>query len=83
MASGAGGCADRNSTGAAEPAQNHRRPIHLHIIIAIIGGVPAFLFEKVPKGTVVQNFGDALYWPASLMTNVGSRLFVLTTAGTF
>ena len=40
-----------------------------------------FLLEAGAPGARIQDFGDALWWSAALVTTIGSELYPVTAAG--
>jgi voltage-gated potassium channel len=61
-----------------------RRTGQLAIISAmviLIGAALGFLLEAGAPGARVQDFGDALWWSAALVTTVSSELYPVTAAG--
>jgi voltage-gated potassium channel len=62
----------------------HRRLGQLAIISAmviLIGAALGFLLEAGTQGSRIQDFGDALWWSAALVTTIGSGLYPITTGG--
>jgi voltage-gated potassium channel len=50
-------------------------------MVILIGAALGFLFEAGAPGARIQDFGDALWWSAALITTVSSELYPVTAAG--
>jgi voltage-gated potassium channel len=50
-------------------------------MVMLIGAALGFLLEAGAQGSPIQDFGDALWWSAALVTTIGSELYPVTTAG--
>ena len=50
-------------------------------MVILIGATLGFLVEAGAPGTRIQDFGDALWWSAALVTTVSSELYPVTAAG--
>jgi hypothetical protein len=61
-------------------------PIHLHLrrrllliygatfVVAVIGSLAIFLFERHAPNTEIHTFGDALFWTSAQLLTVSSQL---------
>src|SRR5918999_4740085 len=47
----------------------------------LIGAALGFLLEAGVPGSRIEDFGDALWWSAALVTTIGSDLYPVTAAG--
>jgi voltage-gated potassium channel len=50
-------------------------------MVILIGAALGFLLEAGAPGARIQDFGDALWWSAALVTTVSSELYPVTAAG--
>ena len=50
-------------------------------MVILIGAALGFLLEAGAPGSRIQDFGDALWWSAALVTTIGSDLYPVTAAG--
>ena len=50
-------------------------------MVMLIGAALGFLVEAGAPGSPIEDFGDALWWSAALVTTIGSELYPVTTAG--
>ena len=50
-------------------------------MVILIGAALGFLLEAGAHGARIQDFGDALWWSAALVTTVSSELYPVTAAG--
>jgi voltage-gated potassium channel len=50
-------------------------------MVILIGAALGFLVEAGAPGARIQDFGDALWWSAALVTTVSSELYPVTAAG--
>ena len=50
-------------------------------MVILIGAALGFLLEAGAPGARIQNFGDALWWSAALVTTVSSEIYPVTAAG--
>lgn len=51
------------------------------VLVVLIGAAAGFILEAGAPGSQVENFGDALWWSAALVTTVGSEINPVTTGG--
>lgn len=51
------------------------------IMVILLGASVGYLIEADAPGTTIENFGDALWWAAALVTTVGSELYPVTAGG--
>ena len=50
-------------------------------MVILVGAALGFLLEAGAPGARIQDFGDALWWSAALVTTVSSELYPVTAAG--
>jgi voltage-gated potassium channel len=50
-------------------------------MVMLIGAALGFLLEAGAQGSPIEDFGDALWWSAALVTTIGSELYPVTAAG--
>ena len=50
-------------------------------MVILIGASLGFLLEAGAPGSRIEDFGDALWWSAALVTTIGSDLYPVTAAG--
>lgn len=50
-------------------------------MVVLVGAAVAFLLEEGAAGGNIENFGDALWWSAALITTVSSELYPVTVGG--
>ena len=50
-------------------------------MVILIGAALGFLLEAGASGSMIEDFGDALWWSAALVTTIGSDLYPVTAAG--
>src|SRR3712207_4349649 len=50
-------------------------------MVMLIGAALGFLLEVGAPGSPIEDFGDALWWSAALVTTIGSELYPVTAAG--
>jgi voltage-gated potassium channel len=50
-------------------------------MVMLVGAALGFLLEAGAPGSPIEDFGDALWWSAALVTTIGSELYPVTTAG--
>jgi voltage-gated potassium channel len=50
-------------------------------MVLLIGAALGFLLEAGAPGSRIQDFGDALWWSAALVTTIGNDLYPVTAAG--
>ncbi|MBA2691414.1 MAG: ion transporter [Rubrobacter sp.] len=50
-------------------------------MVVLVGAAVAFLLEEGATGGNIENFGDALWWSAALITTVSSELYPVTVGG--
>ena len=50
-------------------------------MVILIGAALGFLLEAGAPGSRIEDFGDALWWSAALVTTIGSDLYPVTAAG--
>ena len=50
-------------------------------MVILIGAALGFLLEAGAPGSMIEDFGDALWWSAALVTTIGSDLYPVTAAG--
>jgi voltage-gated potassium channel len=50
-------------------------------MVILIGAALGLLLESGAPESRIQDFGDALWWSAALVTTIGSELYPVTTAG--
>jgi voltage-gated potassium channel len=50
-------------------------------MVILIGAALGFLLEAGKPGSRIEDFGDALWWSAALVTTIGSDLYPVTAAG--
>jgi voltage-gated potassium channel len=50
-------------------------------MVILIGATLGFLLEAGAPGSRIEDFGDALWWSAALVTTIGSELYPVTAAG--
>lgn len=50
-------------------------------MVMLIGAALGYLLEAGAPGSPIENFGDALWWSAALVTTIGSELYPVTAAG--
>ena len=50
-------------------------------LVILIGAAAGFILEAGAPGSQMQNFGDALWWSAALVTTVASEINPVTTGG--
>jgi voltage-gated potassium channel len=53
----------------------------ISVMVILIGASLGFLLEAGAPGSRIQDFGDALWWSAALVTTIGSDLYPVTAAG--
>jgi hypothetical protein len=63
-----------------------RTPIHLHLrrrlvvvfgatgVVAILGALAIYLFERHAPGTKIHTYGDSLFWTSAQLLTVSSQL---------
>src|ERR671916_821013 len=50
-------------------------------MVMLVGAALGFLIEAGAPGSPIEDFGDALWWSAALVTTIGSELYPVTAAG--
>jgi voltage-gated potassium channel len=50
-------------------------------MVMLVGAALGFLLEAGAPGSPIEDFGDALWWSAALVTTIGSELYPVTPAG--
>lgn len=50
-------------------------------MVVLLGAAAGLLLESGASGSTIEDFGDALWWSASLVTTVGSELYPVTAGG--
>ena len=50
-------------------------------MVILIGAALGFLLEAGAPGSMIEDFGDALWWSSALVTTIGSDLYPVTAAG--
>jgi voltage-gated potassium channel len=50
-------------------------------MVMLVGAALGFLLEAGAPGSPIEDFGDALWWSAALVTTIGSELYPVTAAG--
>jgi voltage-gated potassium channel len=50
-------------------------------MVMLVGAALGFLLEAGTPGSPIEDFGDALWWSAALVTTIGSELYPVTAAG--
>jgi voltage-gated potassium channel len=50
-------------------------------MVILMGAALGLLLEAGAPESRIQDFGDALWWSAALVTTIGSELYPVTTAG--
>jgi voltage-gated potassium channel len=53
----------------------------LTLIVLVVGGAGMYEFEHTPEGRGLENYGEALWWTAMLMTTIASEYWPQTGAG--
>ena len=53
----------------------------ISVMVILIGAALGFLLEADAAGSPIEDFGDALWWSAALVTTIGSELYPVTTGG--
>jgi voltage-gated potassium channel len=53
----------------------------ISVMVILIGAALGFLLEAGAPGSRIEDFGDALWWSAALVTTIGSDLYPVTAAG--
>src|SRR5918992_712701 len=53
----------------------------ISVMVILIGASLGFLLEAGAPGSRIEDFGDALWWSAALVTTIGSDLYPVTAAG--
>ncbi len=51
------------------------------VLVILIGAAVGFMLEAGAPGSQIENFGDALWWSAALVTTVASEINPVTTGG--
>ena len=51
------------------------------IMVILLGASVGYLIEADAPDTTIEDFGDALWWSAALVTTVGSELYPVTAGG--
>ena len=49
-------------------------------MVMLVGAALGFLLEAGAPGSPIEDFGDALWWSAALVTTIGSELYPVTVS---
>ena len=53
----------------------------ISVMMILLGAAVGFILENGAPGSQIENFGDALWWSAALVTTVASEINPVTTGG--
>ena len=53
----------------------------ISVLVVLIGAAVEFILEVGAPGSQIENFGDALWWSAAIITTVASEINPVTTGG--